>query len=219
MTAANRYRLDDYAGTSPPPVFNLTAIAQFSPLDINVAFLAQNGWNQTVDRLRFHVQNQTSTDSSHPLAAVLASVSPNLLIRRLDAEEDRFISLQITIDGTVTALSNDRDFAIDTFNRLLLDCPPAYHTIDEFAVTERWDTDSHSLAYFVGMLSGAQGWDPSHNIPHTIRQSLEEAQRSLESANYRSTVVMARRTMEAVLNWTAPCSRCRFTPSPWPATI
>jgi len=201
MTAPPRYKLDEYVSASPPPVFNLIAVAHFSPLDINIAFLTQNGWNQTVDRIRFHVQNQNPPPSSHPLAAVLGSLPPNLMIRRLDAEEGRFISLQISIDGTVNAMSNDRDFAIDTFNRLLLDCPPAFHTVDEFAVSENWVTDSTAIAYFLGMLSGAQGWDPSHNIPHTIRQSLDEAHTSLESANFRSSVVMSRRTMEAVLKF------------------
>jgi len=122
-------------------------------------------------------------------------------MRRLDEEEDRFISVQISTDGTVTAMSNDREFTIDTFNRLLLDCPPSFHTIDEFNITEDWITDPTAVAYFLGMLSGARGWNPSHNIPANIRQSLEEAHRSLESANYRSTVVMSRRTMEAVLKF------------------
>ena len=48
---------------------------------------------------------------------------------------------------------------------------------------------------------GALGWDPSHNIPENIQQSLNEAKRSLEIANYRSSVAMSRRTLEAVLKF------------------
>ena len=37
--------------------------------------------------------------------------------------------------------------------------------------------------FSLGMLAGAPGWDPSHNIPDNIQQSLDEAKRSLEIAN------------------------------------
>lgn len=201
MTSPTRYSLDEYFAESPPPVFQVTGTAQFSPLDINIAYLTQAGWNQTVDRLRFHVQNQDPPPADHPLAALIGNITPHLTVRRLDREEDRFISLQISTHGTVTAMSNDRAFAIDTFHRLLLDCPPSFHTIDEFDITEDWISDPNGVAFFLGMLSGAFGWDPSHNIPANIRHSLEEAHNSLESANYRSTVVMSRRTMEAVLKF------------------
>ncbi|MEK6236462.1 MAG: hypothetical protein N2C14_17275, partial [Planctomycetales bacterium] len=145
-----RYNLDDYLGESPPPVFQLTGTAQFSPFDINIAYLTQAGWNQTVDRLRFHVQNQNPPPATHPLAAMISALAPHLLVRRLDEEEDRFISLQILTDGTVTVLSNDREFANDTFNRLLLDCPPGFHTIDEFDIAEDWIDDPSVVAYFTG---------------------------------------------------------------------
>jgi len=201
MNGTTRYTLDDYFGKTPPSVFQLTAIAQFSPIDINIAYLAQAGWNQTVDRLRFHVQSQNPSSADHPLAAVIGSVEPHIIVRRLDEEEDRFVSIQITIDGVVSVMSNDREFAIDTFNHLLLDCPPGFHAADEFDINEQWATDAQIVAYFLGMLSGARGWDPSHNIPANIRQSLEEAHRSLGISNYRSVVVMSRRTLEAVLKF------------------
>ena len=199
MNAATRYALDDYLGETPPPVFQLTATAQFSPIDINIAYLIQAGWNQTVDRLRFHVRSQNPPPADHPLAVAIGSVAPHITVRRLDEEEDRFVSIQIAIDGVVSVMSNDREFAIDTFNHLLLDCPPGFHAADEFDINEQWVTDAQIVAYFLGMLMGARGWDPSHNIPANIRQSLEEAHRSLDIANYRSAVVMSRRTLEAGL--------------------
>lgn len=54
---------------------------------------------------------------------------------------------------------------------------------------------------FAGLLTGALGWDPSHNIPDNVQHSLDEARRSLEIANYRSCVVMSRRTLEGVLKF------------------
>lgn len=201
MNAATRYALDDYFVETPPPVFQLTAAAQFSPIDINIAYLTQAGWNQTVDRLRFHIQSHNPPAADHPLAVAIGSVEPHIIVRRLDEEQDRFVSIQIAIDGVISVMSNDRKFAIDTFSRLLLDCPPGFHTADEFDINEQWTTDAQIVAYFLGMLMGARGWDPSHNIPANIWQSLEEAHRSLEIANYRSAVVMSRRTLEAVLKF------------------
>lgn len=201
MTEETHYSLDRYAEETPPAVFLLLGKPQFSPLDINVAYLNQSGWNQTVDRLRFHVSNQTPSGSNNPIADAITSIPPQLLIRRLNDEDDLFVSVQISTDGTVTVMSNDSVHALDVFTRLLLDCPPSFHSLDEFEVKQQWNHDSQPVAYFTGMLSGARGWDPSHNIPENIRQSLEEAHRSLESANYRSTAVMSRRTLEAVLKY------------------
>ena len=201
MNAPTRYALDDYVGETPPPVNQLTAKARFSPIDINIAYLTQAAWNQTVDRLRFHIENQSPPSSDHPLAATIGAISPHLILRRLDEEEDRFISVHISTDGIVNVMCNDRDFAIDTFKRLLLDCPPAFHTIDQFDINEQWIKDPAPVAFFLGMLTGARGWDPSHNIPDNIRQSLNEAHHSLEAANCRSAVVMSRRALEAVLKF------------------
>ncbi len=150
MNVTIRYALDDYFCETPPPVFQLTATAQFSPIDINIAYLTQAGWNQTVDRLRFHVQSQNPPPADRPLAAAIGSVEPHITVRRLDEEEDRFVSIQIAIDGVVSVMSNDRKFAIDTFNHLLLDCPPGFHATDEFDINEQWATDAQIVAYFLG---------------------------------------------------------------------
>lgn len=57
---------------------------------------------------------------------------------------------------------------------------------------------------FLGLLHGALGWDPSNQIPPAIRTSLEEAEKALSIANYRSCVVMCRRTIEALLKFAFP---------------
>lgn len=183
------------------PVFSLRAKPNFSPLDINVAFLEKTGWNQSVDRLRFHLIQDSSNSSHHPLARMLEKVAPHILVRRLDRDEDQFVSVQASVDGEIVILSNDTDFARSFFAGLFLECPPSFHTFEEFEISEGWLTDSETKALFAGMLAGAFGWDPSHNIPDNIQQSLDEARRSLEIANYRSCVAMSRRTLEAVLKF------------------
>jgi hypothetical protein len=179
----------------------LWAKPQFSPLDVNVAFLARSGWNQAVDRLRFHVQQESKIPPSHPMAQVMNRLDPHLLIRHLDRDEDRFISVHASIKGEVVIFSNDADYARQGFQGIFLECPPSFHMSDEFEITEQWKADNETKSVFAGMLAGAQGWDPAHIIPDNIQQSLEEAKRSLEIANYRSCVAMSRRTLEAVLKF------------------
>lgn len=183
------------------PVFSLRAKPNFSPVDINVAFLERTGWNQSVDRLRFHLIQDSSNSSHNPLAKMLEKMAPHILVRRLDRDEDQFVSVQASVDGEIVILSNDAGFARSFFAGLFLECPPSFHTFEEFEVSEGWLTDSETNARFAGMLAGAFGWDPSHNIPENIQQSLDEARRSLEIANYRSCVAMSRRTLEAVLKF------------------
>lgn len=201
MSRTSKYPLSSYADpTSGVRVFCLRAKPAFSPLDLNVAFLARAGWNQSVDRLRFHIYQEPNASTGHPLAQAL-NLDPHLLIRQLDRDEDRFVSIQVSVEGEIIALSNDPEFARSFFGGLFLECPPSFHTSEEFEVSEEWRTDDETKGLFGGMLAGAFGWDPSHNIPENIQQSLDEARRSLEIANYRSCVAMSRRTLEAVLKF------------------
>jgi hypothetical protein len=168
---------------------------------VNVAFLARSGWNQSVDRLRFHFGRASDAAPDHPLAQAISRFAPHLLIRRLDYDEDRFASVHAAADGEVVILSNDADFARAIFQGIFLECPPSFHTSEDFEISEAWLDDQETKSLFAGMLVGAQGWDPSHNIPNNIQQSLEEARGSLEIANYRSCVAMTRRTLEGVLKF------------------
>ena len=194
--------LSSYADPAgAPPVFCLHAKPQFSPLDVNVAFLVRSGWNQAVDRLRFHVEQDSPVPEAHPMAQVMKRLQPHLLIRRLDRDEDRFISVHVSVKGDIAILSNDADYGRAGFQGIFLECPPSFHGPDEFEITEDWKSDNETKGLFAGMLAGAQGWDPTHNIPDNIQQSLGEAKGSLEIANYRSCVAMSRRTLEAVLKF------------------
>jgi hypothetical protein len=78
---------------------------------------------------------------------------------------------------------------------LTLECPPGFHTADEMKMQGEWLNDEAVRGMFAGLLAGALGWDPAHGIPENVRDSLEEAKRSLDIANYRSCVVMSRRTL------------------------
>ena len=166
MTSNLKHSLATYLDSpNGAPVFSLRANPNFSPLDFNVAFLERMGWNQSVDRLRFHIAQRANDSSDHPFARMLTEMEPHILIRRLDRDEDRFVSVQASVNGEIKVLSNDSDFARSFFAGLFLECPPSFHTFEEFDFSEEWETGSETKARFAGMLAGALGWDPSHNIP------------------------------------------------------
>lgn len=181
-------------------VFRLKAIPNFIPIDINLQFIIEEGWN-IADRLRFHTRMKLEKNENHPMTDLFTSLKPHLLIRRYDREEDSFLSIQIALDGEIDILSNDQDFAYKYLYGLFLECPPSFHSEKELQISEKWVDDPQICAMFLGLLHGALGWDPSHQIPPAIQASLEEAEKALSIANYRSCVVMCRRTIEALLKF------------------
>jgi hypothetical protein len=190
-------------GEKSPPVYRLKVRPKFNPIDINLQFIIEEGWSHA-DRLRFHTERGINIAKDHPLATLLTNFKPHLLIRRYDREEDSFLTVQISIDGEFEIFSNDGNFAQRYLRGLFLECPPSFHTAEELEIDEEWLDDTKICALFLGLLHGAMGWDPSHQIPQTIRISLEEAEKALDIANYRSCVVMCRRTVEALLKFSFP---------------
>ena len=183
-----------------PPVHRMKVRPDFSPVDINIQFIIEEGWSHA-DRLRFHPETKIEAGKDHPLTAILTDLKPHLLIRRYDREEDSFLTVFISQEGEIEILSNDRNFAQRYLNGLFLECPPSFHSAEELEIVDEWIDDQQVCAMFIGLLHSALGWDPSHQIPPAIRASLEEAEKALSIANYRSCVVMCRRTVEALLKF------------------
>jgi len=199
-TQQTRYSIADYmADAEEPPFVRLVVKPSFTPVDINLLFLSRQGWAQG-DRLRIAIA-PPSTALSGPMAAIIGRIPPHVLIRRYDRDEDAFASLRFLMDGRVIVESNDLDFAHRYMRGALLECPPSFHSAADIDVEETWVSDPTERAMFLGMLSGALGWDPSHQVPPAIAESLEEARRSFEVANYRSCVAMCRRLVEALLKF------------------
>lgn len=201
-----RIQIEDYlASKKSLPVYKLIITPNFSPVDINVQFLIEEGWSHA-DRLRFHTEMEIKSEKAkhHPLTKIISSIRPHLLIRHYDREEDSFITLHVNLNGEIVVLSNDKDFAQRYVSGLFLECPPSFHSVDELQISEEWIDNSQICAMFLGMLSGALGWDPLKQIPPAIQTSLEEAEKALSIANYHSCVVMCRRTIEALLRFAFP---------------
>src|SRR5882724_11969660 len=181
MPDQTHYKLEQYANPKDAsPVFRLQIRPSFSPLDINVAFLVRTGWQQSNDRIRFHGKSGIHPHSGHPLGEVLRAMQPHLLIRRLDRAEDHFASVHVALNGEVAVFSNDSNFARRFFAGVFLDRPPSFHTWDDVEVVEKWVDEEQVKGMFAGLLAGALGWDPSHNIPENIQESLDEARKSFE---------------------------------------
>jgi hypothetical protein len=81
-------------------VFRLQAVPKSSPIDLNVSALIQeSGWN-LADRLRFW----------HTLAGTAPHTG--LTIRKLDLDEKALVHCNVDTDGTVSILSNNREYAL-----------------------------------------------------------------------------------------------------------
>jgi HEPN domain-containing protein len=200
----NHIPLEDYSKEAKSPVFRLVAKPTFAPVDLNLKFLAEDGWSASTDRIRFYIQQEQRAQPEHPLAKLIGSVPPHLLIRRYDREEDCLAVLRIFLDGTIEILSNDSEFATRHLQGMFLECPPSFHAADELSTAEDWLTDPTIIATFTGLVVSALGWDSHHSIPPALEHSLDEARRALEIANYRSCVVMCRRSLEALLKFAFP---------------
>jgi HEPN domain-containing protein len=184
----------------PIPVYRLEIKANFNPIDLNIQFIIEQGWSNS-DRIRFHTNLKPVKMKSEVANKLMDAVEPHLLIRRYDRAEDSFISIHIALDSKLLALSNDQEFAHRFLQGLFLECPPAFHSLEELEISEGWVEDTDTFMFFMGLLQGALGWNPLDQIPSAIKASLEEAEKALSIANYRSCVVMCRRTVEALLKF------------------
>lgn len=184
----------------PVPVFRLKVTPNFSPIDINLQFIIEEGWSNA-DRIRFHTETKLKKTKNQLMNTLLKSLKPHLLIRRYDRAEDTFLSIHIALDGTFEIFSNDRDFAHKYLHGLFLEFPPSFHSLEDLNVSEEWVDNPETNAFFLGLLQGALGWDSFNQIPSAIKTSFEEAEKALSIANYRSCVVMCRRTTEALLKF------------------
>jgi hypothetical protein len=200
MTTTTRYPTSEYLSDAAqgPPFVRLELQPDFLPVDINLLFVSRQGWSPG-DRLRISLAPPPS--QSGRMGEILGKIPPHVLLRRYDRQLDSFISIRFLMDGRIVVESNDATFAKDYIRGTLLDCPPSFHTESEIHLRESWVNTTSDRAMFIGMLTGALGWDPAHQVPPAILESLEEARRAVDVANFRSAVVMCRRVVEALLKF------------------
>jgi hypothetical protein len=182
-------------------VFTIQAVPNFSPVDFNLEFLRAKGWSVSVDRFRFHFQSGDTISGDHPFKKMLTSQPPHILVRKLDKEEDYFIAISIFMDGKIRVVSNDEGHAHQFLEGLVLGFPPSFKERSDLTLAAQWETGAEPFALFCGMLAGAMGWDPMHDIPPSLEESISEARKSLDIGNYKSSIVMSRRAVEGLLKF------------------
>jgi hypothetical protein len=104
-------------------VFKLDAAPKSSPIDINLAALLQeSGWNLS-DRLRFW----------HTLGDTVPQAG--LTIRTLDLDEKALAHCNVETSGSLSILSNSREYATWFFRTVFLNCPPRFASARDWNVT------------------------------------------------------------------------------------
>jgi hypothetical protein len=168
-------------------VFKLEAIPKSSPIDLNVSALSEeSGWSLS-DRLRFW----------HTLNGKSALPATRLTIRKLELEEQALVLCHVEADGTLTILSNSKEYATRFFNSVFLDIPPSFPARRDWRLKGGWVNDESAVAFFAGTAAGALGWGPK--VPQEIEDSMKEALRGIEKRNWKSCVVMCRRALQALM--------------------
>lgn len=166
-------------------VFKLDAAPKSSPIDINLPALVQEcGWN-VADRLRFW----------HTLAGTVPHTG--LTIRKLDLDEKVLVHCSVDTHGSLSILSNNREYATRFFRTVFLNSPPRFAGARDWKVTSGWTAGEATVAFFAGSVAGALGW--GRQVPHEIETSLKEALDNLERRNWKSCVVMCRRALQALM--------------------
>jgi hypothetical protein len=201
LSSHKKVSLNDYLTSDKPlPVFAVRITPNFNPIDINLKFLMEEGWTNA-DRFRFHFKQEFKETKNEIMNQLFSQIKPHILIRKYDKPEDCFLTIHVNLDGTFDILSNDEAFADKYLKGLFLEFPPSFYSIEDLEISKEWVQDSNKTAFFTGLLAGTLGWDPLNDIPTAIKNSLEEAKKAISIANYRSCVVMCRRTGEALLKF------------------
>jgi hypothetical protein len=131
----------------------------------------------------------------------MAGASPlpvvRLTIRKLDLDEKALVHCHLDEDGTLSILSNSKDYATRFFRSVFVDGPPVFAGIRDWKVKSGWTKNKTSIAFFAASISGALGWGPK--VPNEIEATMKEALRNIEGRSWKSCVVMCRRALQALM--------------------
>lgn len=195
----NDYRPFEYLKTKKiqegAKVFVLEAVPLFSPLDIDVSSLVEkHGWFQA-DRFRFWypLRMKPLLDMSEKLIPI------RLYVRKLDVINDRLIVCRL-FPGHLQILSNDEEYAETFFSEVFCNVPPSFHELQDWFLKKKWSTRKRHITYFIAALTTSLTWTESiDRASKEVRESYKEARNAFDAGLWKSTVVMCRRTIEAVL--------------------
>lgn len=114
---------------------------------------------------------------------------------KLDLARNAMLNCVIVDDGNVRIISNDEEYAKDFFDFMVAD-----KLLIDWTISTKWSQELVDVSTFMGGLLGiADKIDPLSKASREVQESLKETVGSYEAQNWKATIVMARRTIEAVL--------------------
>jgi hypothetical protein len=147
-----RVPLGAYLGGQGTKVYSLVADVPFSPLDIDIAYLARGEWNPLCDR--FRVWHLPDEDGGGPPVCYV-------MVRKFDPKEGVIVYGHIVVDNGQKARGGDgRSFAVGILSNdevrarvmlnSILDIPPSFHRRSELRMVEkRWRSDPEAVMRFL----------------------------------------------------------------------
>lgn len=115
-------------------------------------------------------------------------------IAKLDLAKGTKLDCVIFHDGNVRIVCNDEDYAMLFFNMIVDKIFP------EWEISTEWTDKPIDVSTFMGGLLGiSERINPLDKASQEVKASLKEAVGSYQAQNWKATVVMSRRTIEAVL--------------------
>jgi hypothetical protein len=116
-------------------------------------------------------------------------------ISKLDTTKGVKLDCSVFADGSVRIICNDDNYAEEFFNILVFE-----KMIIEWTISKNWTNDPFDVSVFMGGLLGISATiNPLDKASKEVAESFKEATKSFEAQNWKATVVMSRRTIEAVL--------------------
>jgi len=116
-------------------------------------------------------------------------------ITKLDSAKGTHLECVIFDAGNVRIICNDEDYAKAFFDMIV-----SNKIFPEWEISTEWTDESIDVSTFMGGLLGiSDRINPLDKASGEVKDSLKEATGSYQAQNWKATVVMSRRTIEAVL--------------------
>lgn len=116
-------------------------------------------------------------------------------IGKLDLAKGTMLDCVIFHDGGVRIVCNDEDYANAFFDMIV-----PTKIFPEWEISTEWTDESIAVSTFMGGLLGiSDRINPLDKASEEVKDSLKEAIGSYQAQSWKATVVMSRRTIEAVL--------------------
>lgn len=154
-----RVPLESYLRGPGSKVYSLVVSVPFSPLDIDLGYLARGQWNALTDRFRIWYLPDEDGNSGQPVCYVM--------VRKFDPEDGVIVYCHLVVNMESKVVENDRwSFTVGIMSNdevrarvmlnSVLDIPPSFHRRSELRLIEkRWRSDPEAVMRFLANVHSA----------------------------------------------------------------